>query len=124
MDARGLLAGVIAVASAPACAAVLGVNAEPTDAVVAICGCPTVSKAVLDCEQTLTNRLAMATPDVRAAWLANYSSSDCTLCTNADHCLHTAPTCVASGNACSGPGECCSSSANPLTACDAHGLCK
>ena len=108
-----------------ACANVLGVANDPTDAVVALCGCPVVSKAVADCEQTLDTRIALATSDVRAAWLSNYTTADCTLCENAPHCFYLAPTCVTSGNPCTSDLECCSWVSVPPVGCDLlHGVCK
>ncbi len=102
------LASLAALVVLPACALALGVQDDPMVAAHDMCMCPEIQVIEKnDCQSLLETRLALTTPDVRAAWLQTYATS-CTNCADAPTCFYQAPTCVGPTNACTSSPECCS----------------
>ena len=94
-------------------------------AVTALCACPSATMIYNECQTTLGDRLSLAPSDVRATWLQDFTTDDCSHCPTAYKCLYKAPICVAKGDACNKADECCSF---PLATClnsgtPPHGTC-
>ena len=92
----------------PACATILGVDEELTDAVFELCQCNTedpVPQFNDGCEQVLEERLAGATEQTRERWLAFFVQECTEGCANAFACYQQDPTC--SYTTCGEPRECC-----------------
>ena len=115
---------LFAVAVLPAsCAAVIGLEADPIDAVKEICKCIDAAYPgeQSNCRETLADRLTSATEATRADWIRRFSEERCATCNNAWKCFQEAPTC--SSLPCASPLQCCSSNGKKAT-CDAAHACK
>lgn len=96
-----------ALAVIPACADLLGASGYE-DAVELLCTC---SSTLPDCQKTLNAKLAVATPEAKAEWLALYQEKGCDTAdckTDALECFYKAPgVCAPAQGECARSEGCC-----------------
>ncbi|MBI4701251.1 MAG: hypothetical protein HY744_08850 [Deltaproteobacteria bacterium] len=101
----GRLALLAAAATVATCTGVLGLD-DYRDAVAELCQCDTkLSFLGQDCARRLGERLASATAETRAAWLAYYAGNCAGSCERALGCYAQPGTCARGG--CALAMECC-----------------
>ena len=99
---------LVAIASVPACSAVLGLDDKYTDVVKALCEC--TQQLPAECDTTLRTNLAEADPIVVEGWLNEAKALDCGggCGEKALRCYYTAPkTCHPKGESCALDAQCC-----------------
>jgi hypothetical protein len=91
---------------AAGCAVILGLDEEPIDVVAAMCDCDQMY-FLDECEDTLRDRLELATEKTRAEWMKSYDEKNCEHCENVLQCYRIKPTCSPPGSPCAFDVACC-----------------